>query len=72
VNIMTSGSEKEFRLGAVARTISDMPDLFSLAAESMVVSSRLLRFPTGPAIALRAAVGVSEEERDAERWDGLY
>jgi hypothetical protein len=72
VDIMTSGSEKEFRLGAVARTITEMPDLFTLAAEPMVVSSRFLRFPAGPAITLRDAVGVPEEDRDAERWDGLY
>ncbi len=73
MDIMTSGSEKEFRLGAVNRRISEMPDLFTLAAEPVVLSSRFLRYPSGPAIVLRDAVesGLAED-LDAERWDGLY
>ena len=72
MDIMTSGSEKEFRLGAVNRRISEVPDLFTLAAEPVVLASRLMRFPSGPAIALRESAGMPAEERDAERWDGLY
>lgn len=70
MDIMTSGSEKEFRLGAVARTISEASELFGPKAEPIVLTSRLLRYPTGPAITLRAPVGISDEE--PERWDGLY
>lgn len=71
MDILTSGSEKEFHLGAVARTISETPDLFT-AAEKTSHSNRLRRFPTGPVIALRDSAKIPEEERDAERWDGLY
>lgn len=70
MDIMTSGSEKD--LGAVARTIGEMPDLFAAAAEKMPRSNRARRFPAGPVIAMRDSVGAAEEERDAERWDGLY
>lgn len=70
MDIMTSGSEKEFRLGAVARAISEPSDLFTPAAEPILLTTRLLRFPTGPAITLRAPVGIVDEE--PERWDGLY
>ncbi len=70
MDTMTSGSEKEIRLGAVARAIAKVPDLFA-PAEPMTLSTRLLRFPDGPAIVLREPAGLPEEEREAERWDGL-
>jgi hypothetical protein len=72
VDIMTFGSEKEFRLGAVSRRISEAPDLFTPAAEPMSPASCLRRFPNGPAIDLREPARMSEEDMDAERWDGLY
>jgi hypothetical protein len=67
---MTSGSEKEFPLGAAARAISEPSDLFTPVAEPIVLTTRLLRYPTGPAITLREPAGITEEE--PERWDGLY
>ncbi len=72
MEIMTFGSEKEFRLGVVRRRISEAPDLFTPAAEPIIYSSRLGRFPNGPAIDLRDRAGRPEEDLDAERWDGLY
>lgn len=72
MDTMTSGGEKEIHLGAVARTLSEMPDLFTAAAENISHSNRLRRFPTGPVLALRDSAGFADEERDAERWDGLY
>ena len=72
MDIMTFGSEKEFDLGVVRRRISEAPDLFTPVAEPMAPSSRLMRFPNGPAIDLRDSATISGEDLDAERWDGLY
>lgn len=71
------GCETEFRLGRVARTLSDDQDLFALIGDPLAFSSRSLRFPSGPAAtsarmsAIAARIAEEEMEMDLERWDGL-
>lgn len=68
MDILTSGSEKEFRLGEVARTMDGSAGL--LAREPIVLSARQVRYPAGPAIEARKPAAILDEE--PERWDGLY
>ncbi len=67
--------EKEFRLGEVARAISEDHDLFTVLPDPLTFSTRRLRFPSGPAIVLPAMPLIprrfDEDEFDCERWDGL-
>ena len=65
--------ERDFRLGVVARAITQDHDLFSVMADPLAFAGR--RFPSGPAILLpqmpSVQLNVIEEEYELERWDGL-
>lgn len=67
--------EMEFRLGAVARAISEPQDLFTvLTAEPLPFIGRGMRFPSGPAIdipTMPSQQRLHTDEMDLERWDGL-
>ena len=67
--------EMEFRMGAVARAISEPQDLFAvLVADPLPFIGRGMRFPSGPAIDIPAMPGQHrhrDDEIELERWDGL-
>ena len=68
----TLWQEKDFRLGVVARAISQDHDLFAVMADPLTFAGR--RFPNGPAIMLPGMIPTTrhqEDDFDLERWDGL-
>jgi len=71
---MNFGREKDFRLGVVARSISQEHDLFTVMADPIAFAGQRLRFPNGPAILLPSVpmvARIGNDEHDGERWDGL-